>query len=188
MQQNFIMISNIPLYLYGSITILAGTFLIFSNNSTFIMMKIILGIALIVGAFFAFLTAFSRQRKQVQFAYHELHAMAMMVYGIALLFFCHSIENVVTATTFLLIFYSFSEIIFCNWLFNMVEKVVFKIIIVRFLLGLGIGVGTIVAMRNTDYTLQIFGALFIMVGINILFYVPVMKISQSFNNSTNIQK
>ncbi len=73
------------------------------------------------------------------------------------------------------IFYAFSEIIFCNWLFNLGRKVLYSIVIVRFLLGLLIGIGTVVAMYQTEHTLQIFGVLFLMVGLNVLLYVPVMK-------------
>jgi hypothetical protein len=75
----------------------------------------------------------------------------------------------------LFIFYAFSEIIFCNWLFNLGRKVLYSIVIVRFLLGLLIGIGTVVAMYQTEHTLQIFGVLFLMVGLNVLLYVPVMK-------------
>jgi hypothetical protein len=130
---------------------------------------------LIVGAIFAFITAFSRQRQQVQFAYHEMHALAMLAYGISLILLCNSSEKLIAFTSFLFIFYAFSEIIFCNWLFNLAQKVVFKILAIRALLGLLIGIGTVVAMNYTEFTIQIFGAMFILVGINIILYVPVMK-------------
>ena len=166
---------HLPLYLYGSIIILVGIFLLFSENSSFQIIKITLGISLIVGAIFAFITAFSRQRQQVQFAYHEMHALAMLVYGISLILLCNSSEKLIAFTAFLFIFYAFSEIIFCNWLFNLAQKVVFRIIVVRALLGLTIGIGTVVAMNYTEFTIQIFGAMFILIGINIILYVPVMK-------------
>jgi hypothetical protein len=51
----------------------------------------------------------------------------------------------------------------------------FFIVIFRTLLGLLIGVGTITAMYYSKYTLQIFGVMFFLVGINIIFYVPIMK-------------
>jgi hypothetical protein len=130
---------------------------------------------LIVGAIFAFITAFSRQRQEVQFAYHEMHALAMLVYGISLILLCNSTEKLISFTAFLFIFYALSEIIFCNWLFNLAQKVVFKIVAIRALLGLLIGIGTVVAMNYTEFTIQIFGAMFILVGINIILYVPVMK-------------
>lgn len=165
----------LPIYLYGSIIILVGIFLLFSENSSFQIIKITLGISLIVGAIFAFITAFSRQRQQVQFAYHEMHALAMLVYGISLILLCNSSEKLIAFTSFLFIFYAFSEIIFCNWLFNLAQKVVFKILAIRALLGFLIGIGTVVAMNYTEFTIQIFGAMFILVGINIILYFPVMK-------------
>ena len=174
---------NLPLYIYGSTIIFSGFFLLFSKNSIFDVIKFNMGIAFLVGAFFAFLTALSRQRKQVQFAYHEMHAFAMMAYGIALLFFCNSFEKMVSLTTFLMFFYSFSEIIFSYWLFNLFEKVVFKILVIRLLLGVMVGIGTIVTMYYSENALQVFGALFLLVGINILFYIPVMRASRSFENS-----
>ena len=166
---------HLPIFLYGSIIILVGVFLLFSENSSFQIIKITLGISLIVGAIFAFITAFSRQRQQVQFAYHEMHALAMLAYGISLILLCNSSEKLIAFTSFLFIFYAFSEIIFCNWLFNLAQKVVFKILAIRALLGFLIGIGTVVAMNYTEFTIQIFGAMFILVGINIILYVPVMK-------------
>jgi len=166
---------HLPIFLYGSIIILVGVFLLFSENSSFQTIKITLGISLIVGAIFAFITAFSRQRQEVQFAYHEMHALAMLVYGISLILLCNSTEKLISFTAFLFIFYALSEIIFCNWLFNLAQKVVFKIVAIRALIGLIIGIGTVVAMNYTEFTIQIFGAMFILVGINIILYVPVMK-------------
>jgi uncharacterized membrane protein HdeD (DUF308 family) len=176
----------IPIYLYGSIIILVGVFLLFSNKFSFDFIRITLGISLIVGAIFAFITAFSRQRKQVQFAYHEMHALAMLVYSIVVILFCNTSERLESVTAFLFIFYAFSEIIFCNWLFNLAQKVVFKIVVIRSLLGLAIGIGTVVAISYSEIALQIFGLLFIMVGINIILYVPVMKRNQSIEISKEI--
>jgi uncharacterized membrane protein HdeD (DUF308 family) len=165
----------LPIFIYGSIIILVGFFLLFLGNSSFKLIKIILGVSLIVGAIFAFITAFSRQRNQVHFAYHEIHALAMLVYGITLLSLCNSFEKLYDFTAFLFIFYTFSEIMFCNWLFNMEQKVVLKVVAIRVLLGFMAGIGAIVAMNYTDFTIQIFGVLFIMVGINIILYVPIIK-------------
>lgn len=166
---------HLPIYVYGSIIILVGIFLLFPENTSFQIIKTTIGISLIVGAIFAFITAFSRQRKQVQFAYHEMHALVMLVYGISLLLLCDSTDKLIAFTAFLFVFYAFSEIIFCNWLFNLAQKVVFKIVALRALFGLAIGIGTVVAINNSEITLQLFGLLFIMVGINIILYIPVMK-------------
>lgn len=168
----------LPIYLYGAIIIIVGIFLSFSKNSSFQMINASVGISLIIGAIFAFVTAITRQRREVQFAYHAMHALVMIVYGISLIMLGDSIEKLILFTTFLFIFYALTEIIFCNWLFNLGRKVDFKIIAIRALLGLVIGVVTTVAMNYPDYIIQLFGAMFILVGINIILYVPVMKDSQ----------
>lgn len=165
----------LPIYVYGSLIILAGVFLLMSENRSFQMIKMTLGTSLIVGAIFAFVTAFVRQRQEVQFAYHQLHALAMLVYGISLVLLCNSTEKLILFTAFLFVFYAVSEILFFNWLFNLAQKVVFKIVAVRALLGLVIGVGTVVSMNYAAFSVQLLGAMFILVGVNILLYVPVMK-------------
>lgn len=178
----------LPLYLYGSIITFAGIFLMFSVNNSFIILKSTLGITIIAGAMFAWITAFFRQNKHVQFAYHKLHALAMVVYGTSILLFCDSIERLNTLSTYLFIFYSFSEIIFCIWLFNLGQKVVFKIVAIRILLGLAIGIGTIVALNFPAATIQIFGVLFVLVGLNIIFYIPVMRHRQSLETFNNVEQ
>jgi uncharacterized membrane protein HdeD (DUF308 family) len=171
--------NHLPIYLYGSIIIISGFFLLFSKYYSFGVIKITLGVSLIFGAIFAFITAFDRQRQQVQFAYHEMHALTMVSYGISVLFLCNSSEKLISITSFIFLFYAFSEIIFCSWIFNLSQKVVFKIVAIRSLLGLVIGIGTAVALNYPGLTLNLFGALFILVGINIILYVPVMKEDKS---------
>jgi hypothetical protein len=165
----------IPIYLYGTIIILQGIFLLFSKDSSFHLIKYSLGISLIFGAVIAFISAFSRKRRQVQFAYHEMHAIAMLVYGLSVLFFSRTLADLTYITAFLLIFYAFSEVIFCNWIYNLGQKVLFKIVLVRVFLGFIVGMGALVAMNLEDIQFEIFGILFIMVGINIILYVPIMK-------------
>lgn len=111
------------IYLYGLVTMLSGVFLFYSEGLDFQTVKLILGISSVVGALFAFLSSLSQPRKHVQFAYHEMHALAMLAYGVAVLFFSQTFETLVSFTSFLMIFYAFSEIIFCVWLFNLLENV-----------------------------------------------------------------
>ena len=173
----------LPIFLYGAIIIACGTFLLVSKDSSFGMTKWLLGTMLTAGAALAFVVAFSRKRTHVQFAYHEMHALAMAVYGVSVMLFCNSFEQLISFTSLLLIFYTFSEIIFGNWLFNLGRTVIYKILIVRVLLGLAVGIGTVVAMTQPELTIPIFGALFILVGINIVLYVPVLKGTQLVANS-----
>lgn len=173
-QVNF-MEKYLPVYVYGILIVLSGVFLLFSNNSAIEVIRWTLGITFTVGAAFAIFAAFSRQRRQVQFAYHEMHALTMLVYGVSLLLFGDTLDKIILFSSFLFIFYTFSEIIFCNWLFNLEKKMALNIIVVRLLLGLAVGMGAVVAINYTAFTLPIFGVLFMMVGVNIILYVPVMK-------------
>jgi uncharacterized membrane protein HdeD (DUF308 family) len=165
----------LPIYLYGAILMIAGIYLFVSEIYPLPVVRYFLGISLTTGGMFAFIAAQLVKRKKVQFAYHELHALAMVVYGISLILFCDTSEKLLSNTSFLFLFYALSEIILCNWLFNMKQKVVLKIIIIRTLLGLGIGIGAIVAMNYAEMKVEVFGVLFILVGINIILYIPVMK-------------
>ncbi|MBK7762281.1 MAG: hypothetical protein IPI46_02780 [Bacteroidetes bacterium] len=170
---------SIPLFLYGSIIIFEGIYLFFAMPSNFQSLQFTLGIGLVIGAIFAFLTALTRQKRQVQFAYHEMHALSMLVYGASIMVFCNSLDMLLHFTAFLFLFYAFSEIIFCIWLFNLREKVVYKIVIVRILLGALTGIGTVIAMKYTgdkvNAALPSFGVLFVLIGLNVLLYVPVMR-------------
>ena len=112
-----------------------------------------------------------------------MHALTILLYGIYILVFSSTLDKLISITAFLFIFYLFSEIIFCNWLFNLGNKILYKIVVIRTLLGLAIGVGAIVAIKFPSLTLEIFGILFILVGTNIMLYVPVMKDNKSKNES-----
>jgi uncharacterized membrane protein HdeD (DUF308 family) len=170
---------SLPLYLNATIIILGGFFLLFSMYSTFNTLRITLGITLTIGGILSLFTAFSRQRKQVEFAYHEMHALAMLVYGVSVLLFCNKVETLIYFTSFLFYFYAFSEIIFCGWLFNLERKINYKIVFVRLLLGLMVGIGVVVILYypgiEKKIDLEGFGLLFIIIGINTFLYVPVMK-------------
>jgi uncharacterized membrane protein HdeD (DUF308 family) len=174
----------VPIYLYGALTLFAGVFLIYSKHSSFNAIRLMLGITLSVGAVLAFMAAFSRRRKQVQFAYHELHAFTMLVYGVSILLLGNTIEKVISFTSFLLFFYAFSEIIFCNWLFNLDKKIVVRTLITRLILGVVTGIGTVVGIYKSYFTLEIYGAIFILIGINIMLYVPIMR-EHSVNEGAN---
>lgn len=168
-----------PLYVYGAIIIFEGIFLLFSRFYTFDTIKYSLGIMLILASILGFFKALSRQRKQVEFSYHEMHALALLVYGLSVLLFGNTLETLTNLSVFLFIFYAFSEIIFCNWLFNLDKGVNYKILLLRVFLGLTVGLASIIIWHSfsPDKELVIvgFGVLFIMVGINVLIYVPIIK-------------
>ena len=165
----------LTIYLYGYTLIISGVVLFFTENSNFEQTKTIIGIGLIIGALLAIISAFSSQRKQVQFAYHEMHALTMLVYGVTILVFVNSLENLISLSIFLFVFYTFSEIIFCNWLFNLTKNINYKVLIVRLLIAAIVGLGSIITIFYPNWTFEIFGLLFILIGLNIMLYIPIMK-------------
>lgn len=166
-------------HLYGAVIILQGVFLLLSAYTTFSTTRYIVGIASIAGATFALITAYLRQKKQAQFAYHEMHALTMFVYGVSVLVFADTVEMLSCMTAFLLFFYAISEIAFCNWLFNLESTVKYKILFVRIFLGLLVGVGTIVLLNYDTISetigVQGYGILFALIGVNVLLYEPIIK-------------
>lgn len=103
----------------------------------------------------------------------------MLAYGFAVLFFCESLEQLIQMSSLLFFYYTFSEIIFCVWLFDLGQKVYYKILFVRLILGRAIGVGAVGIMYFTTTSSSIkiagFGVLFMIVGTNLLLYVPILK-------------
>lgn len=100
------------IYLYRAIIIFGGVFLLLSTYSTFQTIKFTLGIALIIGAIVGFLSAFSSKRKQVAFLYHEIHALAMLVYGISVLLFVNTLETLTNFSAFLFFSMHFQKLYF----------------------------------------------------------------------------
>jgi uncharacterized membrane protein HdeD (DUF308 family) len=174
---------NIFIYAYGAIIVGEGILLIYSKDSTLETLKTFLGLGLITGSILAFFAAFSRQPKQVQFAYHESHSITMLTYGFYVLFFCRTLEMLTNVTAFVLMFYAFKEIIFCSLLFNLGQKVAYKVLIIRLLLGLITGIGTIMSLFyqqvHMEWALMYFGVLFVLIGINIMMYVPLIPKEQT---------
>ncbi|MFT4803580.1 MAG: uncharacterized membrane protein HdeD (DUF308 family) [Cyclobacteriaceae bacterium] len=170
---------HLPILLYGAIAIFVGIFLLLSDYSSFNVLKLTLGISLIIGAISSFVGAYSSHRGQVAFAYHQMHALATIVYGVSILVFGSSLERLISITALFFFFYAFSEIILCLRLFELATKVVYKIAALRFILGLAIGLGTVVAMHFSKFTLEGFGVLFVILGVNIMLYAPVMKVGNN---------
>jgi hypothetical protein len=172
----------LSLYVYGGITIAAGLVLGSLNSGPFNTLKLTLGFTLVAGAIFAFATGFQSKRSEVKFAYHELHALAMMGYGVSIMLFCETMENLLFLTAFLFLFYALSEIILSSWMFNMGKKVSLRVLVLRVALGVFLGLGTVVAMNDTGIAVEVFSVLFAVAGINVLLYVPIIKSQQAFSS------
>lgn len=180
------------LFLYGSLIILAGLMLLFLQNASLEWVKYTVAALLIPAALFAFLTAWKRDKQNVQFVYHEMHALSLIVFAFTVLFFCPSFSRFVYFSAALLLFYTFSEITFSIWLFNLKRNINPTILIVRLALGLLVGIGPVILLAHTASTNEVklmsIGLFFIVIGINILLYKPVMKAFQvpHFENQANL--
>jgi hypothetical protein len=171
--------NSTPLYLYGLTIIVAGILLAISIPSTLLASKLTLGMILILGSVLAFITSLMRPDKKAQLAYHQIHALGMLGYGIAIIFFCNSLETMENFTAFIFFFYAISEITFCAWLLNLKQGVKFHIIFIRLVMSLAVGILTVGLLNYSDIHLQIaiqgYGLIFILIGINVLMFVPILK-------------
>lgn len=167
------------LYLYGFLVILTGILIIGLRAESIHLLKCVMACCLIPAALLAFGTALKSKNSRVQFAYHELHALALVVYAGLMLTYCEDFECFIYLTTFFFVFYTFSEMVFAAWLFNLNPVLVYQIALTRILFGFVIGIGAIAILYHPDLTqserLMGYGIIFIILGINILFYKRVMK-------------
>lgn len=183
---------EISLLLNGSFILLTGLMLLFLQNASLEWVKYTVAGLMLTAAFFALITAMNRNKQNVQFAYHEMHALSIFVYAVAVLFFCPSFSRFNYFTSSLLLFYTFSEITFAFWLFNLKKDINPGVVIVRLALGLLVGVGPVILLAHTASTNEVklmsIGVFFILIGVNILLYKPVMKAFQipDFPNQTNL--
>jgi hypothetical protein len=157
----------------------AGALLLFSTRFNFLDLKNLLGAGITIGSVLAFVTALSRPGKPIQFAYHEMHGLIMLFFGLTVLVFCKNAETLLYCTSFLFMFYAFSEIIFCSWLLKLGQRVVYKIVNIRTLLGILSGFSAVLALSysetNMNLALMICGSIFVCIGLNVMLYIPVMK-------------
>ena len=164
----------------------------FSEQFSIKEITIIIGILAVTGAFFAFLTALSNPKTRIELAYHEIHAFSMIIYGGYIIFYSSTIDNLIGSSVFLFLFYTFSEIGFCISIFNKGQKVLYKIMVVRLILGLFAGIaGVRVLNFESVYDISAFrviGIIFIVLGTNILIYVPILKKRETIIPSANKPK
>jgi peptidoglycan/LPS O-acetylase OafA/YrhL len=173
------MTKQLSLYLYGSLIIIAGLLLFILQSEPLRVIQYTTAGCILLAAIFAFITALKRNGKQVQFAYHEIHGLALLGYFVALFFFCHNVERFTYITAHFFVFYAFSEIIFAIWLFNLKKQISSKILILRLVLAFFIGISTMAILNyseaNPITNLICIGGIFVIIGVNILLYQPIMQ-------------
>lgn len=166
------------LLIYGSLVIMAGIVLIICHQQFTVGMQYTIAALMLLSAVFAYITSTKNKNKLVRFRYHELHALSFMIYSILMLWYIGSNYSVFI-TSYFMMYYGISEMIFCIWLFNLKTFVNFTILIIRLVMGLVIYVSAVmiqmIAKSNQSKELIGYGFVFILIGIHILLYRPVIQ-------------
>ena len=169
----------------GIILVLRGQWLVnsYSNFSLYVNHYPItysVAFLMLISSAFALYTADKSRNFKPAFKYHGLHAIGMLVYALAVLFFVKDLQVFLNVTTFFLLYYGISEIVFCFQLLvlrqnNINSQTVFFRIVVGFLIALGAIL--VLAMFYTDpnKALLISGVVFIFSGINLMAFKTVQQ-------------
>ncbi|MDZ4756842.1 MAG: DUF308 domain-containing protein [Bacteroidota bacterium] len=167
------------LAIYGILIIITGiVVLTVAYNPTY-SIQYIVGIGMLLSATFAFVTAYQSRHIRVPLNYHALHAVGMVVYGFAILFFANNIESFFNITTFFLLYYGITEVIFCLQILMLKDNVSLQTDIIRLILGVFVALGAVFIISTTyfDYSkaLTVSGIVFIISGINLILFKTVVK-------------
>jgi uncharacterized membrane protein HdeD (DUF308 family) len=167
------------LKLYGFLIVVAGLLLLSFQYSTFAFVQYAVAFSLIVSAIFALITAYKNQNVQIRYKYHELHALGMLCYGVALLFYAVDIPSFLTATSFFFIYYGMTELIFCFQLLNDRAILSLEVLIIRFVMGFAIYLGAPIilhfAASNQIISMRAYGIMFLISGIHVILFQTVLK-------------
>lgn len=173
------------LFYQGIFIIISGILLIVYQNAEYNFIKNLQIFSLIPCAVLGFITAIKRFDKQIQFAYQKIHTFTIIIYLLVLAVWGNSINEYNFITALLFIFYMFSEIIFSGLLFNLHGKVYLRTLVIRTLVAIFTGIGTVIIVSSTSFSqnekIMGFGIIFIAVGIAVLLYKPIMKNDNTLN-------
>ena len=173
------MTKYLSLQIYGLLIVLAGLSLILFQYF-FLQINIqFVSVCILVSAAFAFLTAYKSKHKQSRFKYHRIHAIGMVIYGVAILLPAFYSLKFIHLTTFYLIYYGVVEMIFCFMLFNLKSVLGLEILIIRLITGFIIYIVASLLLfyinMNKSYVVIGDGILFIISGLQVIFYLPIVK-------------
>jgi len=140
----------------------------------------IVALGIFSSAAFAFLTTYKSKNSQIPMNYHALHALGMVIYGLAILFWANDINTFFEITVFFLLYYGMTEIIFCFQLLMTKQwNINWHVMVFRFFVGFFIDIGAmyILAIHNVDENKALLasGAVFIFSGFSLLVFRTVLK-------------
>jgi hypothetical protein len=169
------------LYIYALLLMVSGFVLLGLVESPYKLMTETFFIVILLTAAFAGITSFYCKPYQVPMNYHGMHAIGLLLYGISILMLTEDLEKFYVFTVFYLLYYGIAEIIFGLQMLLQKDKMIFRVVAIRLAIGFFIAL-TVVGLYissgkyvNLINAIKMIGVLFILSGINLLFYKDVLK-------------
>ena len=172
---------NATLYIYTMLLMISGIILIAMVQSPYTIFINTFFITILLSGLFALVAAYNHRSYQVPLKYHALHAVGLLIYGIAVLTLTEDLNHFFFITVFYLLYYGLAELVFGLQMLLQKDKMLFRIIVVRLALGFSVGlvvVGLFISLDkyvNLTNSIKIIGALFIVTGINLFIFKEVLK-------------
>jgi hypothetical protein len=158
--------------------VLAGISLLIRSDSNIEIHAKIVAVAILVSAIVAGIVVLKTKINKIQSRYHSLHAVGLLLYGIAIIFYKKTNSDFSDLTALFFIFYGLSEIIFCFSLFNLKAQISVYQLIIRLTLGLLFFLSSTVMMglRHPYQSIELVsaGIIFIIIGIEVVLTIPIV--------------
>jgi uncharacterized membrane protein HdeD (DUF308 family) len=169
------------LFMYAILLMISGFVLIGLVGSSFQLLSETFFFTIILSAIFASVTAFKCRPDQVPLNYHAIHSIGLALYGLSFLMLAKDKETFYLFTVFYLLYYGIAELIFGIQMLLQKDKMLFRIIAIRLIIGFVISItviGLYISLNKyieLDNAIKIIGVLFILAGVNLIFFKTVLK-------------
>ena len=101
------------LTIYAILIMVTGFILMLLSIYPTRLIQYVVALGMLSSAVFAFLIAYKSKNMTIPLHYHRLHAIGMVIYGFAILFFANDVQKFLNITIFFLLYYGMTEMIFC---------------------------------------------------------------------------
>jgi hypothetical protein len=177
------------LFMYAILLMISGFVLIALVESSFNLLSETFFITIILSAAFASVTAFKCKPNQVPMNYHAIHSIGLALYGLSFLLLAEELETFYLYSIFYLLYYGIAELIFGIQMLLQKDKMLFRVIAVRLGIGFVISltaVGIYISLNkyiDIINAIKIIGVLFMLAGVNLIFFKTVLKSIYQKENS-----
>lgn len=177
------------LFIYAVLLMISGFVLIGLVEGAYKLLSETFFFIIMLCVVFASITSFKCKPDQVPLNYHALHAIGLLLYGLFFMMLANDLQKFFQFTIFYLLYYGIAELIFGLQMLLQKDKMLFRIIAIRLIIGFTIAIVAIGLFISLDKyvnlinALKIIGVLFMLSGVNLFFFKSVlMKTVQKENN------